>query len=79
MTERASKPRGFSNPPGDYQGNPVINYCDQDVPWTRIAEHKHFAPWDQHNKSIIYREYSRQCEANDIPFYLIRLVKDKKY
>ncbi|MFX5494153.1 UDP-galactopyranose mutase, partial [Acinetobacter baumannii] len=33
---------------GDYQGNAVINYGDIDVPWTRISEHKHFAPWESH-------------------------------
>ncbi|WP_339940255.1 UDP-galactopyranose mutase [Undibacterium luofuense] len=27
---------------GDYQGNAVINYCNQEVPHTRISEHKHF-------------------------------------
>ena len=29
---------------GDYQGGAVVNYGDQDVPFTRISEHKHFAP-----------------------------------
>ena len=62
---------------GDYQGNAVINYCDLDVPWTRISEHKHFAPWESHDKSVIFREYSRLCGANDIPYYPIRLVNDK--
>ena len=29
---------------GDYQGCAVMNYGDEDVPYTRITEHKHFAP-----------------------------------
>lgn len=62
---------------GDYQGNAVINYGDEEVPYTRISEHKHFAPWEQHEKTICYREYSRLCEEKDIPYYPIRLVKDK--
>ena len=62
---------------GDYQGNAVINYGDEQVPYTRISEHKHFAPWESHEKTICYREYSRLCEENDIPYYPIRLVKDK--
>lgn len=62
---------------GDYQGNPVINYGDLSVPWTRISEHKHFAPWEEHEKTIIYKEYSRTCDKDDIPYYPIRLVKDK--
>ncbi|MDE3059269.1 MAG: NAD(P)-binding protein, partial [Bacteroidota bacterium] len=35
---------------GDYQGNAVINYVDETVPFTRIHEHKHFAPWEQHER-----------------------------
>lgn len=62
---------------GDYQGNPVINYCNEDVPFTRISEHKHFAPWEQHEKTMIYKEYSRLCGETDIPYYPIRLVNDK--
>ena len=62
---------------GDYQGNAVINYCDEDVPWTRIAEHKHFTPWEQHDVTVVYREHSRQCEADDTPYYPIRLLDDK--
>lgn len=63
---------------GDYQGNAVINYSNIEVPYTRISEHKHFAPWEQHEKTIIYKEYSRQCGEKDIPYYPIRLVKDKE-
>ena len=62
---------------GDYQGNAVINYGNQEVPYTRITEHKHFAPWEQHNKTLIYKEFSRQCGETDTPYYPIRLVKDK--
>lgn len=62
---------------GDYQGNAVINYCNQDVPWTRISEHKHFAPWETHDRTLIYKEHSRLCGEGDTPYYPIRLVKDK--
>jgi len=62
---------------GDYQGNPVINYCDEEVPWTRISEHKHFSPWESHDNTIIFKEYSRFCEENDIPYYPIRMAKEK--
>ena len=61
---------------GDYQGAAVINYCDADVPWTRIVEHKHFAPWEDHDKTIIYRERSRLREPCDEPYYPLRLAKD---
>lgn len=62
---------------GDYQGNPVVNYCDEEVPWTRISEHKHFSPWETHDHTIVFKEYSRYCEENDTPYYPIRLAKEK--
>lgn len=62
---------------GDVQGNAVINYCDDSRPFTRITEHKHFAPWEHHDESICYEEYSRLCGEQDIPYYPIRLVDDK--
>ena len=62
---------------GDYQGNAVINYGDVAVPWTRISEHKHFAPWESHDKTVVFKEYSRFCEEADTPYYPIRLVAEK--
>jgi len=62
---------------GDYQGNAVINYSNLEIPYTRITEHKHFAPWEQHQNTVIYKEYSRACSERDIPYYPIRLVNDK--
>ena len=59
---------------GDFQGCPVMNYCDPDVPFTRITEHKHFAPWESHERTVTYREFSRAAEPGDIPYYPIRLV-----
>jgi UDP-galactopyranose mutase len=63
---------------GDVQGCPVMNYCDPDVPYTRITEHKHFAPWESHERSVTYREFSRSCEPDDIPYYPVRLVREKE-
>lgn len=63
---------------GDYQGNAVINYCEENVPWTRISEHKHFSPWEEHEKTVIYKEHSRTCGPDDVPYYPVRLVDDKE-
>ncbi len=63
---------------GDYQGNPVINYCDEEVPHTRVHEHKHFAPWEQHDKTVYFKEFSKETTADDIPYYPKRLESDKK-
>lgn len=62
---------------GDYQGCAVMNYADAAIPHTRITEHKYFAPWEEHARSVCYREVSRACEAEDIPYYPIRLAEDK--
>ncbi len=62
---------------GDYQGCAVMNYGDQDVPYTRISEHKYFAPWETHEQTVVFKEYSRGCTEDDIPYYPIRLVNDK--
>lgn len=62
---------------GDFQGCAVMNYGDRDVEWTRITEHKHFSPWERHDGSVLYRERSRSCGAEDIPYYPIRLVAEK--
>ncbi len=62
---------------GDYQGCAVMNYGDMDVPYTRITEHKHFAPWEEHRGSVLYREFSRAAQPGDIPYYPIRQVGEK--
>lgn len=62
---------------GDYQGCAVMNYGDRDVPYTRITEHKHFAPWEDHDRSVLFRETPRACGKDDIPYYPIRLVEEK--
>ncbi len=62
---------------GDYQGNSVINYCNSDVPFTRITEHKHFAPWEKFADTICFREYSKVCNENETPYYPLRLEPDK--
>ena len=65
---------------GNFQGTSVLNYCDEAVPFTRITEHKYFSPWetDQLERTICYREFSRSCGPNDIPYYPIRQVDEKE-
>ncbi|MEC7763123.1 MAG: UDP-galactopyranose mutase [Pseudomonadota bacterium] len=62
---------------GDWQGCAVMNYGDPEVPFTRITEHKHFSPWESHEGSVLYREFSRACGPDDIPYYPIRMVNEK--
>lgn len=63
---------------GDYQGNAVINYSNMDVPYTRVHEHKHFTPWENHEKTVYFKEYSKETEEIDVPYYPKRLADDKE-
>jgi UDP-galactopyranose mutase len=62
---------------GDYQGNAVINYTGLDVPYTRVHEHKHFAPWETHSRTVAFREFSKTTEPHDVPYYPVRNEADK--
>jgi UDP-galactopyranose mutase len=68
---------------GDFQGTTQMNYCDAAVPHTRITEHKHFTPWEQHDKTVYFTEYSKETTTADTPYYPKRLAADigllKKY
>lgn len=62
---------------GDFQGIAVMNYGDTEVAHTRITEHKHFAPWENHDRTVCFKEFSRAHEPEDIPYYPVRLLDDK--
>lgn len=58
---------------GDYQGNVVVNYTSEDVPHTRITEHKHFTPRKLENlkKTIWTKEYPEEWSRERVPYYPI--------
>ena len=66
---------------GDFQGTGVVNYNDQDVPYTRIIEFKHFHPEREKThlpgKSVIVHEYSRFAEEGDEPYYPVNTAEDR--
>jgi UDP-galactopyranose mutase len=64
---------------GDFQGTPVMNYNDLDVPYTRIHEFRHFHPERAYpsDKTVIMREYSRFAEHHDEPYYPINTEADR--
>ena len=67
-------------PTGDFQGTPVMNYADEDVPFTRIHEFRHFHPerdWYPKDKTVIMREYSRLAGRGDEPYYPINTGADR--
>jgi UDP-galactopyranose mutase len=63
---------------GDYQGLSQMNYCDEEVPYTRIAEHKHFTPWEHHDKTVYFKEFSKETGKDDLPYNPKRLEADKE-
>ncbi len=66
-------------PTGDYQGTSVMNYNDEDVPFTRIHEFRHFHPERDYptDKTVIVREYSRAAKSGDEPYYPINTPDDR--
>jgi len=64
----------------DFQGCAVMNYNDQDVPWTRIHEFKHFHPERTHlpGKTVIVHEYSRFADDDDEPYYPVNTPEDRE-
>jgi UDP-galactopyranose mutase len=67
-------------PTGDFQGTPVMNYADADVPFTRIHEFRHFHPerdWYPKDKTVIMREFSRFAGRGDEPYYPINTAADR--
>lgn len=57
----------------NYQGNAVVNYTSQDVPYTRVIEHKHFEMFGQEvydcPKTVVSEEYSTEYTDGMEPYY----------
>ncbi len=64
---------------GDFQGTPVMNYADEDVPYTRIIEPRHFHPERSYpdDRTVIMREFSRFAEKGDEPYYPVNTADDR--
>lgn len=67
-------------PVSDFQGTAVLNYADEDVPYTRIIEFRHFHPEREYtaDATVIAREYSRFAGAQDEPYYPIGTPVDRQ-
>jgi len=65
---------------GDFQGTSVVNYPDLEYPFTRIHEFRHFHPERRDypkDKTVIMREFSRQANLEDEPYYPVNSVADR--
>ncbi|MGV0445682.1 UDP-galactopyranose mutase [Corynebacterium ureicelerivorans] len=66
---------------GDFQGTPVMNYNDADVPYTRIHEFRHFHPERSEypsDRTVIVKEYSRFASEDDEVYYPINTPEDRE-
>jgi UDP-galactopyranose mutase len=52
---------------GDFQGTPVMNYADVEVPYTRIHEFRHFAALSMvENKLAPYFEEGAEIQSGGV-------------
>ena len=62
-------------PEENHQGVAVVNYTDEETPYTRVIEHKHFEFGTQ-EKTIITREYPMAWEKGREPYYPVNDEKN---
>lgn len=61
----------------NYQGIAGMNYTDEETPYTRIIEHKHFNfSEDNKIKTVITREFPQEWEKDMEPYYPINDEKN---
>ncbi|MFQ5561219.1 MAG: UDP-galactopyranose mutase, partial [Nitrospinota bacterium] len=63
----------------DYQGTSVVNYADQEIPYTRIHEFKHYHPERRHevDSTIVYKEFPLACTPDREPYYPVGTKEDR--
>jgi len=52
----------------DFQGNALINYTEEGIPFTRICEHKHFES-TKSGSTVITKEYPQSWSSGEEKFY----------
>lgn len=66
----------------NYQGNAVMNFTDNDVPYTRVYEHKHFEMFGdevyENPKTVISREYPVAYKDGMEPYYTVNDSRNNK-
>lgn len=60
---------------GDQQGNAIINYTDEEMPHTRVVEHKHFEFGTQ-KRTVFTFEYPEKWKPGKEPYYPINDEKN---
>lgn len=61
----------------DYQGCAIVNYTDENIPFTRIVEHKHFN-FAQSKETVITKEFPSNYEIGKEKYYPINDIKNNE-
>ena len=63
----------------DYQGNSVVNFPEETIPYTRIHEPRHLHPERNYSKdkTIIFKEYSLKDDGSN-PYYPIQSEENNR-
>lgn len=61
----------------NYQGVAVMNFTDEETPYTRIIEHKHF-DYEGQPHTVISKEFSREWKVGIDPYYPINDEKNSQ-
>ena len=60
----------------NYQGVAVMNFCQREIPYTRVIEHKHFVFGDG-PKTVVTREYPADWQPGMRPYYPVNDEKNQ--
>jgi UDP-galactopyranose mutase len=60
----------------NFQGVTQLNYCDKEIEYTRIIEHKHFEK-TQSSKTVITYEYPQEYQEGMTPYYPINDIRNQ--
>jgi UDP-galactopyranose mutase len=65
---------------GNAQGTSVLNYADEEVPYTRVHEFRHLHPERDHpaDRTVVMREFSRFADRADEVYYPVNSVADRE-
>jgi UDP-galactopyranose mutase len=61
----------------DFQGNAIVNYTEETIPYTRICEHKHFE-YGKQKHTVITKEYPQNWDKTKEKYYPINDEKNNE-
>lgn len=62
----------------NYQGCALLNYADEQVPYTRVHEYKHYRPDKEYKGTVIHKEYPRETKMGEVGAYPVNAIQDRE-